>query len=47
MFSGVDLLINGVFTGVGASIGSYIAQRAFIKNIEKIEKLGINKKDDH
>lgn len=33
----LQLIINGLCTGVGGSIGSYLTLRLFIKHFERIE----------
>lgn len=34
----LQLILNGLFTGLGASLGAYLATRLFIKHIEMLEK---------
>ena len=34
----VGMGVVGIFTGFGSALGNYLAQRGFIKNIEKIVK---------
>jgi hypothetical protein len=31
------LVVAGVFTGLGSALGNYFAQRAFIRNLEKVK----------
>ena len=40
----LGMVLNGTCTGLGASIGTYIATKAIFKNIEKLFKKGV--KDD-
>ena len=35
----IALIIGGFCAGLGSSIGSYFAQKGFIKNLEKIGKI--------
>ena len=32
----IELLINGIFSGAGTAIGAFLAQRAFLKHLEKL-----------
>jgi recombination DNA repair RAD52 pathway protein len=32
----VQVAIVGIFTGFGSSLGNYLAQRSFIRHLEKI-----------
>lgn len=34
----LQLVLNGLFTGLGASIGAYLAARVFIHHLEVLEK---------
>jgi hypothetical protein len=34
----LELLINGLFTGLGSALGAYLAARIFIRHIEMLEK---------
>lgn len=34
----LQLLLNGMFTGLGASLGAYVAARVFIHHLEVLEK---------
>ena len=34
----VQLVVNGMFTGLGASLGAYFATRLFIHHLEMLEK---------
>lgn len=42
----IELIINGVFTGMGSAVGSYLATRYAIKRIENIELLILEKIKD-
>jgi len=35
----IEILTNAIVTGIGVTIGSYLANRTFIKNLEKVLKL--------
>lgn len=34
----VGLAINGIFTGLGAAIGTWVAQKGFIERFSKLKK---------
>jgi hypothetical protein len=34
----LELIVNGICTGLGAAIGTYLAARVFIHHFEMIEK---------
>jgi hypothetical protein len=34
----LQLLVNGLFTGLGSALGTYLAARLFIQHIERLEK---------
>lgn len=34
----VGLAVNGIFTGIGAAIGTWVAQKGFIERLSKIKK---------
>jgi len=41
----IGLSINGLFTGLGAAVGTYFGTRLFIKSLEKLENKILKKRN--